>query len=148
MDLTSIKDPSKVVATVMIVDDDEIFLEELGELLTEIGYATVTVKDPLEAASTAQRVKPEVVIMDMKMPNRNGLDVAQDIQNILGRRDLPIIAVSGFLDHGFNPLSNWRGIKKFIRKPFNPFYVIRAVEEALRESAMKPEGVNFSQVPM
>ena len=116
----------------MIVDDDEIFLEELGDVLASSGYMMITVSDPLQVIETARRVKPKVILLDMKMPRKSGLEVAHDLQSVPELAGIPIIVTSAYVKESNLPFMEACGIKKFLKKPFNPLDVIWEIEAALK----------------
>ena len=60
---------------VMIVDDDSEFLQELKEMLDLSGYEVNAIKDPLQVQEEASRIKPDVIVLDLKMDGMNGFEV-------------------------------------------------------------------------
>jgi len=119
-----------VKRTVMIIDDDKEFLEELRETLDLSGYDMVAVNDPLEAVSVAKRVKPAVILLDLKMPKKSGFEVADDLRRLSA--DIPVIAMSAFYKDEYAMLIRVCGIKRCLTKPFNPLDVIAEIERAIR----------------
>lgn len=126
-------EPEKMNCTVLVVDDDEDFLEEVIGVLDSSGYSTITVSDPLVASEEVERRKPNVVLLDLKMPGRSGLEVAYDIKRNPGSAHVPVVAMSAFFQDGVIPLAELCGIKKCLRKPFNPLDLIHAIESVLGE---------------
>ena len=119
--------------TVLVVDDDEDFLEELTTVLSGSGYKTVVVSDPLIAADEVYRTRPNVVLVDIKMPGKSGLEVAYDIKRTPGTTHIPVVAMSAFFHDNTIPLLELCGIKKCLKKPFNPLDLIDLIEKALPE---------------
>jgi len=118
---------------VMIVDDDREFLEELKDVLTSSGYETIAVNDAAAALETADRAKPDVVLLDLKMPKKTGFQLAMEIRQLSGQEQVPVIAMSGFLKDGYNPLLYLCSIRRCLKKPLNPLDVIAEIEDALRQ---------------
>lgn len=116
---------------VMIVDDDKEFLEELKEMLELSGYDLVIVNDATCALDIACKKKPDIVLLDLKMPGKNGFQVADELRHSQELMHTPIIAMTGFFQDEYVPLINTLGIKKCLKKPFNPLDVIAQIEEAL-----------------
>ncbi|MFZ5802825.1 MAG: response regulator [Candidatus Omnitrophota bacterium] len=116
---------------VVVVDDDEIFLQELSELLALSGYQTVAVQDPLRVLDVVRKIRPELVLLDIKMPEKSGFEVAHEIRDLPEGGNIPIIAVSGFFKGDKLPLMEICGINAFLRKPFHPLDVIHAIEKLL-----------------
>ncbi|MFA5096650.1 MAG: response regulator [Candidatus Omnitrophota bacterium] len=118
---------------VLIVDDNREFLEELRENLALSGYDLVAVHDPQEVLPAAVRSKPDVVLLDLKMPGKSGFQVADEMRRYFQLQNVPIIAMSAFFKDEYRLLMNMCGIKKCLKKPFNPLDVISEIESALSE---------------
>jgi len=118
---------------VMIVDDDKEFLQELEELLLESGYDMIVVDDATAVLDVASRAKPDVILLDLKMPGKSGFQVADELKHISQLSNVPIIAMSGFFKDNYGPLLNICGIKRCLKKPFNPLDIIAEIEEAIAE---------------
>ena len=116
---------------VMIVDDDTEFLEELNEMMSMGGYEMIPVNDSTTAVDIAAREKPDLIILDLKMPGKSGFQLAEEIRRFPELEKIPIIAMSAFFKDEYTLLLNIFGIKKCLKKPFNPLEVITAVEAAL-----------------
>lgn len=116
---------------VLIVDDDKGFLEELRESLALSGYDMVAVNDPQEVLPIAVKAKPDVVLLDLKMPGKSGFQLADEMRRYFQLQNIPIIAMSAFFKDEYNILMNLCGIKKCLKKPFNPLDVIAQIEGAL-----------------
>ena len=117
---------------IMIVDDDRDFLEELSELLQETGYAVVAVSDSLNVARIAVQTKPDLILLDLRMPSMCGFEVAVSLKNMTETADIPIIAITGFApieDDSF--VKSFCSVRKCLKKPLNPLDVIKEIEWAL-----------------
>lgn len=117
---------------VLIVDDDKEFLEECRETLALSGYDTVAVNNSLLALDIAFQTKPDVILLDLNMPNKNGFQLADELRHSPDFAQVPIIAVSAYFKDNFASLMNMCGISKCIRKPFRPLDIIVQIEEALQ----------------
>lgn len=116
---------------IMIVDDDKEFLGELGETLALSGYSTVMVSDPISALDTAVREKPDIVLLDLRMPGKNGFQLADELRHVPQLMQVPIIAMTGNFKDAYNPLIKMCDIKKCLKKPFNPLDIIAEIEMLL-----------------
>jgi DNA-binding response OmpR family regulator len=116
---------------VMIVDDNKEFLEELEEILAFSGYDMVAAQDPCSVVPIAIKEKPRVILLDLKMPGKSGFQLAHELSNSLELQKIPIIAMTGFFKDGYQSLMDMCGIKKCLKKPFNPLDVIAEIESAL-----------------
>lgn len=130
--LMNLERSSENTKTVLAVDDDEIFLEELRDVLVSSGYEVVTMTDSCKAVEAALEARPGVILMDIKMPGKSGLEVAHEMRYRPVLAHVPIIAMSGFLKESNLPFMEACGIKKCLKKPFNPLDIIWEIEDALR----------------
>jgi CheY-like chemotaxis protein len=123
---------------VMIVDDDKIFLDELKETLDLSGYEMIAVNDAVSAVDTVCQTAPDVILVDLKMPQKSGFQVAHELMFLSHKiGDIPVIAMTGFFRDGYAALMNMCGIKKCLKKPFSPLDVISEIEEALKPGYAK-----------
>ncbi|MBF0486325.1 MAG: response regulator [Candidatus Omnitrophica bacterium] len=113
---------------VLIVDNDQDFLGELRETLELSGYEMIAVEDSTMALETAERVQPDIALLDLKMPGKNGFELAYDINRSTRLRNTTIFAMTGFYQEGYDPLFEVCGIKKCFKKPFYPLNVIAEFE--------------------
>ena len=118
---------------VVIIDEDEKSLEKLEEILAMGGYVPVVVNDASLALDTVIRHKPDVILMELKMPHKNGFELADAINRAFETRRVPIIAMSAFFKDELRWLLDVCGIKRWLKKPFQPLDVIWAVENELEE---------------
>jgi len=115
----------------MIIDDDRGFLDELGETLKLSGYEMVAVQDVGVVLDVATKTKPDIILIDLKMPKKTGFQLAGELRHSPQLRQIPVIAMTGVFKNGYDPLMNACGIKKYLKKPFTPLDVIAAIEEAI-----------------
>jgi DNA-binding response OmpR family regulator len=117
---------------VMIVDTNKKFSEDLEETLAFSGYDTIVTQDPYSVLDIVSREKPHTILLDLKMPGKSGFQVAHELKSSLELQHIPIIAMTEFFKEGYKNLMDMCGIKKCLKKPFNPLDVITEIE-AVRE---------------
>ena len=125
---------------VAIIDDNQDSLRELEIILKMAGYIPVLVNDVLVAVDAVINNKPDVILMELKMPHKNGFALADAINRVFGTKKIPIIAMSNIFKDEFKWLMDFCGIKRWIKKPFLPLDVIWAVENEM------PEDNNWNMV--
>ena len=121
---------------VLIVDDDVEFLDELKETLVLTGYDVTGISDGASAVKAARVGKPDVIVLDLRMHAMSGFEVADRLKGSPETARIPVIAMTGYYtlkEHSW--LMNFCGIKKCLKKPFNPLDVIGEIELALRGGA-------------
>lgn len=114
---------------VMIVDDDDIFLEELKETLEHSGYQTTAISDGEAAVKTAKEETPDLILLDLRMEKKSGFQVASELKG----SHIPIVAMTGYYTRGEHSiLMDACRIQACIMKPFNPLDVISKIEWVCR----------------
>ena len=120
---------------ILIIDDDKDFLGELKELLSRSGYVVIDVNDSTEALTKARSEQPDVILLDLRMRQTSGFEIADGLKRFAETAKIPVIAMTGFYtmkEHSW--LMNFCGIQKCLRKPFNPLDVITEIECAVKRS--------------
>lgn len=116
---------------IMVVDDDRQFLDELEESLALSDYEVVAVCDPKRAYDEAQRTRPDLILLDLKMPDESGFQVACKIKYFSTLCQVPILAMTGyFFNRSQNNMLAY-GFKDFLVKPFDPIELVSKIEKAL-----------------
>ena len=108
--------------TVLIVDDDPDTVTFLTTALEDNGFATVSAKDGLEAISKIEENPPDLVTLDLSMPEKSGAGVYRLLRKDPRRSDIPVIIISG-LSAGFKTFLSTRR-----RVPPPDGYLVKPVE--------------------
>lgn len=116
---------------IMIVDDNKELLATLKDTLSLCSYEVVIVDDAGLALDVAVKTKPNVILLDLKMPAKSGFQIAQEIKDFKEIRQVPIIAITGFLNEDYESLMRICGIQHCITKPFSPLEIIDMIETLL-----------------
>lgn len=114
---------------VMIIDDDREFLEELNDILNLSGYETLPTADSLEACTSALGFKPDIIIMDFRMPGKTGFEVAEELRAQPVFKSTPIIGMTAFVGEDYEERMRSCDIATYLRKPFNPLEIISTIEK-------------------
>ena len=122
---------------VMIIDDNKEFTDELKEALTLSGYDVTAANDPTNAAGIAEKINPDVILLDLKMPKKSGIHLAYELRQIDKLANVPIIAISAFYKEGIFPIMKVHGITSYLSKPLDPNKVVAEIEKNL-ESGEAP----------
>ena len=119
---------------VAIIDDDTESLRELEGILSMSGYVPVPLIDVFAVVDAVTQNKPDVILMKLRMPQKNGFELTDDINRVSEPRKIPVIAMSDFIKDELRGLLDLCGIKKLIKKPFQPLDIIWAIENEIDES--------------
>jgi DNA-binding response OmpR family regulator len=130
---------------IMIVDDDKDFLDELKDVLESGGYDSVAVSDTNEVVDVAQRSRPDLVLLDLKMPGKSGFEMAVELRQAPGFAELPILAMSGCYDSGDFPLMQVHGIIKCFNKPLKIENIVSEINLLLKEQKAERRAVNHKE---
>jgi two-component system alkaline phosphatase synthesis response regulator PhoP len=124
---------------VMIIDDNKEFLEELKESLFLCGYECRALSDSAKAWRVARRIRPDVILLDLKMAGHNGFQVASDLKRDKETSGIPIIAMSGYFPiEDKSALLDLSLMDRRIKKPFEIADLITEIESVLNRR--KEEG--------
>jgi CheY-like chemotaxis protein len=109
-----------VGSRILVADDEPINREIAKMLLEDIGLVIDTAEDGEMAVALAQITSYAAILMDMQMPNLNGLEATQQIREIPGSGQIPIIAMTANAFAEDKALCMAAGMNDFLIKPFNP----------------------------
>jgi two-component system, response regulator PdtaR len=114
---------------VLIAEDEALIRLDLAEMLREEGYDVVgEAGDGQEAVELAAQLKPDLVIMDVKMPRRDGIDAASEIA---ANRIAPIVVLTAFSQRDLVERARDAGAMAYLVKPFTASDLIPAIELAM-----------------
>jgi len=117
---------------ILVVDDDVDFLEEMSELLRAYGFEPVVVNDSTAVQEIAKLVKPDAILLDVKMSGMTGFQVKDRLNQDLETMRIPVIAVTGsYSGKERRYLMNTLGVGACVMKPFAPRELVDAIESAL-----------------
>lgn len=120
--------------TILIVDDDPLVREVLNELLTDKDYKTTVATNGFEALAHASSQEFEVVLLDMNMPGKSGLEVLPEL--LKGHPDTAVIMVTGVTDAKTAVEAMKQGAYDYIVKPFGMEDVLVRVEKAREKRSL------------
>lgn len=116
---------------ILIVDDQKGVRRLLEELFKKDGWDVSVAVDGAEAVEVAVQLQPDIILMDMKMPNMNGLEASQKI--IEQCPDLCIIMMTAYGEMEVVRAALDSGVKKCITKPFDIIYLRETVNMMVEE---------------
>ena len=120
--------------TVMIVDDDDVMRLLARTGLRDQGYEFVEASDGAEALEQLTKTKPDLLLLDLKMPRLGGMEVIRGVRDGLGMRDLPIVVLTAEKDDVSQELALTLGADDYIPKPFKAGIVSARINAALRRA--------------
>ena len=116
---------------VLIVEDNDLNMKLFNYLLVAHGYGTLQTRDGLEALALARLHHPDLILMDIQLPEVSGLQVTQWIKKDDDLCRIPVIAVTAFAMKGDEEKIRDGGCEAYIAKPISVASFIRTVERFL-----------------
>jgi signal transduction histidine kinase len=102
---------------ILVVDDNVDAAEALGELLRDYGHEVATAHDGSRALDHARLHRPEIVLLDISMPEMDGYEVAKKIRGELGLGDALLVALTGYGEDRHRRLAREAGFDQHVTKP-------------------------------
>lgn len=106
--------------TILIVDDFDDTRLLLRTWLQKKGFEVVEAENGFRAVAMARKMKPDLIIMDVEMPELDGLEATRRIRKLNGFADVPIVAVSAYGADQYRELSLAAGCNEYVSTPFEP----------------------------
>jgi two-component system cell cycle response regulator DivK len=105
--------------TVLIVEDNELNMKLFHDLLDAFGYRTLQTRNGMEALGLARDHRPDLILMDIQLPEVSGLDVIKWIKDDKQIAQIPIVAVTAFAMKGDEERIRRGGCEAYISKPIS-----------------------------
>ncbi len=103
--------------SVLIVEDNELNMKLFNDLLEANNYRTIKTRNGLEALDLARQHKPDLILMDIQLPEVSGLEVTRWLKDDDELRSIPVIAVTAFAMKGDEERIRQGGCEAYISKP-------------------------------
>jgi CheY-like chemotaxis protein len=125
---------------ILIVDDEDDILEYLSTLFQDNGYETIGARDGKEALELLRKEKPDLITLDITMPEKSGVRFYRDVKEDEEFQKVPIIIVTGVTGWGLDPAGFQKFISSrkqvpppegFMSKPIDRDVLLRMIEEQL-----------------
>lgn len=116
---------------VLIVEDNDLNMKLFHDLLEAHGYDTLQTKDGMEALRLARTEKPDLILMDIQLPEVSGLDVTRWLKEDEDLKTIPIIAVTAFAMKGDEEKIRQSGCEDYLAKPISVGKFLQAVKRLL-----------------
>lgn len=114
---------------ILIVDDEPQIVEICKDYLKAAGYETITASNGLQGVSLARREKPDLIVLDLMMPEMDGLEVTRTIRR---ESDVPIIMLTARVEETDKLIGLELGADDYITKPFSPRELVARIRVVLR----------------
>lgn len=116
---------------VMIVEDNELNMKLFNDLLEASGYQTIQTRSGMEAIDLARQHKPDLILMDIQLPEVSGLEVTKWLKESNDLHMIPVIAVTAFAMKGDEERIRKGGCEAYISKPISVPKFIETIQTYL-----------------
>jgi two-component system cell cycle response regulator DivK len=120
--------------TVLIVEDNELNMKLFHDLLEAQGYETLQTREGLQALALAREHRPDLILMDIQLPEISGLEVVKWLKEDEELSSIPVIAVTAFAMKGDEERILEGGCEAYLSKPISVMSFIETVKGFLAEA--------------
>lgn len=129
--------------TILIVEDNELNMKLLEDILHMHGYKTAKSTDGSDAVELARSEHPDLILMDIQLPGRSGLDITRVLKADDDLKNIPVVAVTSFAMEGDREKILKSGCDGYIPKPISIFGFLDTVARHLSTPGLRaPLGVS------
>jgi two-component system cell cycle response regulator DivK len=114
---------------ILIVEDNELNMKLFDDLLGAHGYETVKTRDGTKVVEIARAEKPDLIIMDIQLPEISGLEVTARLKAEPDLKGIPVVAVTAFAMKGDEEKIRAGGCEDYVSKPISIVEFIRTVQK-------------------
>jgi CheY-like chemotaxis protein len=125
----------QVRPTVLVVDDDELQRKIVGQILGNEKYRCIFAADGVEVLSVLRKERPDLILMDIMMPDMDGLEATRHVKAVSQFAAIPIIMITGMSEKNVVVDALKMGVTDFVVKPFIREILIAKVTQALKDPA-------------
>jgi two-component system cell cycle response regulator DivK len=118
---------------ILIVEDNELNMKLFNDLLEAHGYATIQTRNGVDALELTRTHMPDLILMDIQLPEVSGLQVTQWIKSDVALRHIPVIAITAFAMKGDEEKMLQGGCEAYLSKPISIGKFLETVRLYLRE---------------
>ena len=120
-----------MASTILIVEDNDLNMKLFHDLLEAHGYKTLQTRNGIDAIALARKHKPDLIVMDIQLPEVSGLDVTKWLKEDDSLRHIPIVAVTAFAMKGDEERIKEGGCQAYVSKPISVSRFLDTIRELL-----------------
>jgi len=117
--------------TVLIVEDNDLNMKLFHDLLEANGYNILQTKDGMEALDIAREHRPDLILMDIQLPEVSGLEVTKWLKEDENLNRIPVVAVTAFAMKGDEEIIRDGGCEAYIAKPISVMHFLETIRKFL-----------------
>ncbi len=117
--------------TILIVEDNELNMKLFHDLLDANGYKTLQTRNGVDAMEMARNHKPDLILMDIQLPEVSGLEVTKWLKDDEDLCEIPIVAVTAFAMKGDEERIREGGCEGYISKPISVTHFLDTIGQLI-----------------
>lgn len=121
--------------TVLLIEDNEQNLYLMRFLLEKNGFIVADARSGRQGLAEAARLRPDIILLDIQLPEMDGHSVARELRKQEGQRETPIVVVTSYAMQGDREKAIASGANGYLEKPINPDTFVEQVRRHLRPAA-------------
>lgn len=133
-------DPIGRPIRVVYVEDDKDIRFPISQILTMLGYEVICANNGRQGVEAAERWKPDIILMDLRMPVMDGPTAIRILRSNPATSEIPIFVLSAYSDAKTRDLCRQIGVNKFMSKPIDIDKVDAAIKEILNQQTQESAG--------
>jgi DNA-binding response OmpR family regulator len=122
---------------ILVADDDLLLAELLRHKLNQHGYQVTHVADGQAAVETAERDRPDLIVLDIMMPKLSGIEVLRQLMYMTETRDIPVIMLTARRKEQDVLQALQLGVEEYLVKPFSPDELLARLRKVLTTARVK-----------
>ena len=119
------------MSRILIIDDDVDFARMLGIRISKSGHEALTAHDAYQGVELTHKKRPDLILLDLRMPAGGGLSALRDIRLSSNTRHIPIIVITGVADDNIKSAAMSEGVEGYLEKPFDSEVLLNTINKIL-----------------
>lgn len=121
-----------IIKKILVVDDTPMYIEQMKQILVDEGYEIITASSGKEALQKAKESQPELIFMDIVMPEMDGFAACRELAKDASTKQIPVIFVSSKNTEADRVWAELQGAKAYITKPYTAAQILEQVDTFAR----------------
>ncbi len=120
---------------VLLIEDEPNIVEAIRFLLAREGWQVDTHADGSDAVEVIDAARPDLVILDLMLPGKSGMEIVRDLRELPDMKDLPVLMLTARGQSRDREMAEKAGVSRFMTKPFSNTEVLTAVRDLLAQAS-------------
>jgi DNA-binding response OmpR family regulator len=120
---------------VLLIEDEPNIIEAMRFLLLRDGWTVDTHSDGADAVEVARAAQPDLVVLDMMLPNKSGMDILRELREIAEFANLPVLMLTARGQSRDREMAEKAGVSRYMTKPFSNAEVLTAVRDLVAQAS-------------